>query len=75
MGVTDSLVLYQGKETLKSKLIMSKGIFKVPVALNEPVLSYAPGTIERQRLKDKLAEMRSEEVELPMVIGGKEVYT
>ena len=54
---------------------MPKGIFNVPVAKNEPVLSYAPGTIERAELKAMLTELRSKEVELPMVIGGKEVFT
>ncbi|MFW6310219.1 MAG: aldehyde dehydrogenase family protein, partial [Prolixibacteraceae bacterium] len=54
---------------------MSKGFFNVPVAKNEPVLSYAPGTPERVELKDMLNELRSKEVELPMVIGGKDVFT
>lgn len=54
---------------------MSKGFFNVPVAKNEPILSYAPGTAERAELKAKLNEMRSAEIELPMVIDGKEVFT
>ncbi len=54
---------------------MSKGFFNVPIAKNEPVLSYAPGTSEREELKAVLAEMRSKETELPMVIGGKDVFT
>lgn len=54
---------------------MPKGFFNVPVAKNEPVLSYAPGTPERVELKNMLNELRSKEVELPMVIGGKDVFT
>ena len=54
---------------------MPKGMFNVPVAKNEPVLSYAPGTHQRKSLQAKLVELRSMEVELPMVIGGKDVYT
>lgn len=54
---------------------MPKGIFKVPAAKNEPVRTYAPGSAERAGLKAKLAELRSMEVELPMIIGGKEVTT
>ncbi len=54
---------------------MPKGFFNVPLAKNEPVLTYAPGTKERVELKAKIAELRSMEVELPMIIGGKEVYT
>ncbi|MEE4285140.1 MAG: L-glutamate gamma-semialdehyde dehydrogenase [Mariniphaga sp.] len=54
---------------------MPKGIFNVPVAKNEPVLSYAPGSPERAEVKKMLEELRSKEVELPMVIGGKDVFT
>ncbi len=54
---------------------MSKGFFNVPVAKNEPILSYAPGSAERVELKAKLNELRSTETELPMVIDGKEVFT
>ena len=54
---------------------MSKGIFNVPVAKNEPVLSYAPGSQERKELKAKIEELRSIEVDIPMVIGGLDVYT
>jgi 1-pyrroline-5-carboxylate dehydrogenase len=54
---------------------MPKGIFNVPVAKNEPILSYAPGTRERIELKAKIEELRSIEIDLPMVIGGLDVYT
>ncbi len=54
---------------------MSNAIFEVPIAINEPVLSYAPGSIEREELKMALAAMKSRQVEIPMYIGGKEVKT
>lgn len=54
---------------------MSKGFFNVPVPKNEPVLSYAPGSKEREEVKKMLETLRSAEVELPMVIGGKDVFT
>ncbi len=54
---------------------MAKGFFNVPVAKNEPILSFAPGTSERVELKAMINKMRSEEIELPMVIGGKDVFT
>jgi 1-pyrroline-5-carboxylate dehydrogenase len=54
---------------------MSKGIFNVPLAKNEPILSFAPGSKERIELKTKIEEFRSTEVDLPMVIGGLDVYT
>ncbi len=52
---------------------MATGFFKVPVALNEVVKSYAPGSEERASLKKKLTEMRAEVRDIPMFIGGKEV--
>lgn len=46
---------------------------KVPVPSNEPVYSYAPGTPEREALKAQLEKMLNEEIEIPLIIGGKEV--
>ena len=43
--------------------------------MNEPVKSYAPGTSEKAALKQALAQLSSEEWEIPLVIGGKEVRT
>jgi 1-pyrroline-5-carboxylate dehydrogenase len=54
---------------------MPKGIFNVPVAVNEPVLSYAPGSPEREELQATIKEMMSREIDAPMIIGGKEVRT
>lgn len=50
-------------------------VFKVPEPQNEPVLSYAPGTNERKELKSKIESMRKEIVEIPIIIGGKEIRT
>ncbi len=47
----------------------------VPKAYNEPVLSYKSGSPERAELKAMLKKMKSEEIEIPMVIGGKPVTT
>lgn len=54
---------------------MPKGIYRLPQVKNEPVLSYAPGTPERKVLKDKLTELQKGELNLPMIIDGKEVRT
>lgn len=54
---------------------MSTACFKVPQPYNEPVLSYAPGTPERQALKAKLAELASNPIEVPLFIGGREIKT
>jgi len=52
---------------------MSKGFYTVPVPVNEPVKSYAPGSAERIATKAMLNELRSQEMDIPMYIGGKEV--
>lgn len=52
---------------------MSNAYFKVPPAVNEPYLSYAPGTPERARLQSAIAEAKSQEIEIPMTIGGQKV--
>jgi 1-pyrroline-5-carboxylate dehydrogenase len=54
---------------------MPKGFYTVPVPKNEPVLSYAPGSKERQLLKHALKEARATVVDVPMYIGGEEVRT
>ncbi len=54
---------------------MLNALASVPPPVNEPVLSYAPGTPERAVLKKTLAELSSQTLDLPLVIGGKEVHT
>jgi 1-pyrroline-5-carboxylate dehydrogenase len=54
---------------------MSNAIFHVPHVINEPVKSYAPGSAERAALEDRVAEMARERIEIPLVIGGREVRT
>ena len=54
---------------------MSIGTFSYPMPVNEPVLSYAPGSPERKRLKEVLAELKKQEPDIPMYIGSKEVRT
>lgn len=51
------------------------GIVKIPSPKNEPVNTYAPGNPETVELKAKLAEMRSQKIDVPMYIGGKEIFT
>jgi 1-pyrroline-5-carboxylate dehydrogenase len=50
-------------------------MFRVPVPKNEPVLSYAPGTPERDELVKALAELKSQTLDIPMFIDGEEVRT
>ena len=54
---------------------MSFGTFSYPMPVNEPVLNYGPGSPEKKRLKEVLAELKSQEIDVPMYIGSKEVRT
>ncbi len=55
--------------------LLNNAIIKVPVPTNEPVYSYAPGTPERVKLKAALDELSAKTIEIPLIIGGKEVRT
>jgi 1-pyrroline-5-carboxylate dehydrogenase len=54
---------------------MKIGNFSYPMPANEPVLSYAPGTKERELLKKALKELKSKKIDVPMYIGSEELYT
>ncbi len=54
---------------------MSKNNLQVPLAKNEPIKSYAPGTQEREELIKAIAEARNKEVEITMNIGGDSIQT
>jgi 1-pyrroline-5-carboxylate dehydrogenase len=54
---------------------MSFGLFRPPTPHNEPVKSYKPGSPERAELQVRLAEMKAQRIELPLVIGGEEIRT
>ena len=51
------------------------GDIQVPIPVNEPVLSYTAGSPEKRELKAKLGAMASEEIEIPVIIGGEEIRT
>ena len=59
----------------KIQTTMTKGFFHVPVARNEAILGYAPGSAERTSLQQTLKEMKAQVIDAPMYIGGKEVRT
>ncbi len=55
---------------------MSNALFQVPIAVNEPVRGYAPGSVEHTRLIEKYKEMLNQApIDVPMYIGGEEVRT
>lgn len=55
--------------------VMYSGFYEIPKPWNEPVKSYAPGSPEKIEIKAMLKELRSKEIEIPMVIGGKRIKT
>ena len=55
--------------------MMNLGYFHYPLPVNEPVLNYAPGSPERKLLKNTIRELKSQQPDIPMYIGGKEVRT
>ena len=58
-----------------SELAAFGSIRRVPTAVNEPIKAYGPGSSERAELKARLMAIASERIEIPLIIGGKEVRT
>ena len=54
---------------------MLKGFFNVPEAINEPILTYAPGTPERESLQKTIDAMRAQTMDIPMYIGDEQIHT
>lgn len=54
---------------------MFNSVSNFPMPGNEPIYSYAPGSKERELLKSALAKYESQVIEIPLIIGGKEVKT
>ncbi len=54
---------------------MNNAILQIPPPENEPIYPYGPGSPEKADLKAVLKQMAAEEIEIPLIIGGKEVKT
>ncbi|MBR9914738.1 MAG: L-glutamate gamma-semialdehyde dehydrogenase [Algicola sp.] len=54
---------------------MGKGFFNVPIAINEPVKTYAPGSPEREEVLQAYKEMWNTKIDVPLYINGKDVST
>ena len=54
---------------------MNQAIFRFGFPAHEPVLSYAPGSLERTSLKNEIQRQSGQEAEIPLIIGGKEIRT
>ncbi len=55
--------------------LLNNAVIRVPEPVNEPQFDYAVGTEARTRLKAALSEMADQRIEIPLLIGGKEVKT
>src|SRR5690554_4651280 len=54
---------------------MSNAVFKTPLPKNEPIYDYMDGSSERVQLKAEIERMSSKEIEIPIIINGKETRT
>jgi 1-pyrroline-5-carboxylate dehydrogenase len=54
---------------------MSNAHFKIQEPVNEPYLQYAPGSAEREVLKEVIKEQKAKQIDIPAIINGKEVRT
>ena len=54
---------------------MSNGVFTVPFPENDPIRNYEPGSRDKKILKEKLEELKNQVIDIPIIIGGKEIRT
>jgi len=54
---------------------MNNAIFSIDQPQNEPIKSYIPGSPERKELMESMDKFSSEVIEIPLIIGGKEIFT
>ncbi len=55
--------------------VLNNAAVNVPFPENESNLTYAPGTPERSQLKAALEELKSKQIDVPLIVGGKEIRT
>ena len=54
---------------------MANAQFRINLPQNEPIKNYAPGSPEKAALKKRIEELKNQTIEIPLIIGGKEVKT
>ena len=76
---TESVISEAPRSTASSNVAAGStgiaGITRVPTPVNEPNLGYLPGSPERAALKERLKAMAGERIDIPVVIGGREIRT
>jgi 1-pyrroline-5-carboxylate dehydrogenase len=69
------LCTFKKQQTFNKQQTMGKGFFNVPIAVNEPVKSYAPGSPEREEVLETYRNMYNSQIEVPLYINGEDVRT
>jgi 1-pyrroline-5-carboxylate dehydrogenase len=54
---------------------MNNAIYNFREPINEPVLSYLPGSPERLLIEKELGKQENQVIDIPLIIGGKEIRT
>ena len=54
---------------------MNNAIYNFREPKNEPVFSYKPGSEERKLLEEELNIQKNQVIDIPLIIGGKEIRT
>ena len=54
---------------------MANGKFEIPFPENDPIRGYEPGSRDKEILKKRLKELKSQTLDIPIIIGGKEIRT
>ncbi len=54
---------------------MNNAIYNFPIPSNEPVLDYKKNSPERQQLETELDKQLTNPIDIPLIIGGKEIRT
>ena len=55
--------------------LLNNAVIRIPKPINEPINSFAPGSTARASLKEALARMATEHLDIPLIIGGEEART
>ena len=58
-----------------NRFVTASGTPSIPPPVNEPNLTYLPGSRERAELKTRLAAMAGERIDIPLIIGGRDIRT
>ena len=54
---------------------MANAQFNINLPNNEPITPYGPGSPEKAALKKRMEELKNQVIEIPLIIGGKEIKT